>query len=195
MHNKVTSLSGVKRYCIAYGPGLLLVALIALHITINWRWLSTNVTCVGWDRMDHLVTTLVYNDILKRVNLRSLFAALTWSNYYPPFVHLSVLPFYKIFGISMDTAVEVNFVYLAILLLATYGIGCKLFHKGIGILAAFIVSTFPMIYAISRYFYIDFALTAMVALSIYLLLSTDGFRKRGYGLLYGLSLGLGMLVK
>jgi 4-amino-4-deoxy-L-arabinose transferase-like glycosyltransferase len=176
-------------------PFLALAALILFHIVNNWMWLSTNVTSVGWDPMDHLVTTLVYNDILRRVDLRSLFSALTWSDYYPPLVHLSALVLYKIFGISMDTAVKVNFVYLAILLLSTYGIGRNLFGKGTGLLAAFILSTFPMIYAMSRYFYIDFALTAMVALSICLLLYTAGFQRRGYALLYGLSLGLGMLVK
>jgi len=176
-------------------PFVVLAALILFHIVNNWIWLSTNVTRIGWDRMDHLITTLVYNDILQRVNLRSLFSALTWSDYYPPLVHLSAWTLYKIFGISMDTAVKVNFVYLAVLLSSTYGIGRNLFGKGTGVFAAFILSTFPMIYAMSRYFYIDFALTAMVCLSICLLLYTDGFRKRGYALLYGLSLGLGMLVK
>lgn len=176
-------------------PFLVLAALILFHIVNNWIWISTNVTRVGWDRMDHLITTLVYNDILRQVNLRSLFSALTWSDYYPPLVHLSALTLYKIFGVSMDTAVKVNFVYLAILLLSTYSIGRNLFSQGTGVLAAFILSTFPMIYAMSRYFYIDFALTAMVVLSICLLLYTDGFQKRGYALLYGLSLGLGMLVK
>jgi len=176
-------------------PFLVLAALVLFHIVNNWIWISTNVTCVGWDRMDHLVTTLVYNDILRQVNLRSLFSALTWSDYYPPLVHLSALTLYKIFGVSMDTAVKVNFVYLAILLLSTYSIGRNLFGKVTGVFAAFILSTFPMIYAMSRYFYIDFALTSMVALNICLLLCTEGFQKRGYALLYGLSLGLGMLVK
>ncbi|MFQ5886087.1 MAG: ArnT family glycosyltransferase, partial [Anaerolineae bacterium] len=195
MDRATGEIQGRRKQLLHFGPFVALAALILFHIANNWVWISTNVTSVGWDRMDHLITTLVYNDILQRVNLRSLFSALTWSDYYPPLVHLSALILYKILGISMDTAVKINFLYLAILLLSTYGIGRNLFGKGTGLLAAFILSTFPMIYAMSRYFYIDFALTAMVALNIYLLLSTDRFQKRGYALLYGLSLGLGMLVK
>ena len=195
MDRATGGIEGKRERLLCVWPFVVLAALILFHIVNNWIWISTNVTRVGWDRMDHLVTTLVYNDILRQVNLRSLFSALTWSDYYPPLVHLSAWTLYKIFGISMDTAVKVNFVYLAILLLSTYGIGRYLFGEGAGVFAAFILSTFPMIYAMSRYFYIDFALTAMVALSICLLLYTDALQKRGYALLYGLSLGFGMLVK
>ena len=47
----------------------------------------------------------------------------------------------------------------------------------------------------SRYLYIDFALTGLVAANVCLLLYSEAFRRRGYALAYGLTLGLGMLVK
>jgi hypothetical protein len=52
-----------------------------------------------------------------------------------------------------------------------------------------------MIFAMSRYTYIEFSLTAMVALSIWFLLLTRDFAHKGYSLLFGVSLGLGMLSK
>jgi len=52
-----------------------------------------------------------------------------------------------------------------------------------------------MIYSMSRYTYIEFALTATVALGISLLLLCDGFTQRGASLAFGLSLGLGLLTK
>jgi len=58
-----------------------------------------------------------------------------------------------------------------------------------------LLAFFPMFYAMSRHFYLEFALTAMVALSVWLLLATDGFQRRGVSLLFGLSLGLGLLTK
>jgi 4-amino-4-deoxy-L-arabinose transferase-like glycosyltransferase len=174
----------------------LLCLLIAFHLLNNWLWTSTNEVVFGFDRMFHQVTSLAYYDILREdVNLSTLFAALTWSDYYPPLVHLVVAGFYKLFGVSMDVAAMSNSLYLVALLLAVYGLGERLAGPWVGLLSAFIVSTFPMVFSMSRYLYVDFALASMVALNICLLLRSDRFRHKGYSLLYGLSLGLGMLTK
>ncbi len=146
--------------------------------------------------MFHQVTSLAYDHILRQgVSLHSLFTALTWSDYYPPLVHLTVAGFYQLFGVSMDVAAMANSLYLALLLLAVYGIGERLAGPWVGLLSAFLVSLLPMVFAMSRYLYLDFALTAMVATNVCLLLRSDRFQRRGYALLYGLSLGLGLLVK
>ncbi len=183
---------------------ILLALLIAVQIGVNGLWLTTNVVTVGMDRMFHQVTSLAYDHILRQgVSLHSLFTALTWSDYYPPLVHLTVAGFYQMFGVSMDVAAMANSLYLALLLLAVYGIGERLAGPSrpggpgpwVGLLSAFIVSLLPMIFAMSRYLYLDFALTAMVAVNVCLLLRSDRFERRGYALLYGLSLGLGLLVK
>jgi 4-amino-4-deoxy-L-arabinose transferase-like glycosyltransferase len=177
---------------------ILLALLIAVQIGVNALWLTTNVVTVGMDRMFHQVTSLAYDHILRQgVSLQSLFTALTWSDYYPPLVHMTVAGFYQMLGVSMDVAAMANSLYLALLLLAVYGIGERLAGQGpwVGLLSAFLVSLLPMIFAMSRYLYLDFALTAMVAANICLLLRSDRFQRRGYALLYGLSLGLGLLVK
>jgi len=176
-------------------PFLVLAALILFHIVNNWMWLSTNVVIVGWDRPRHLIESLRYNNILKTLNYPSFFQAFTLSGYYPPLFHLLIVAFYKLFGLSADVAAMVNSLYLAILLPSTYMIGRKIWGWKEGLLTAFLVSTLPMIYAMSRYTYIEFALTATVALGISLLLLCDGFTQRGASLAFGLTLGLGLLTK
>ena len=176
-------------------PFLVLAAVILLHIVNNWMWLSTNEVIVGWDRPRHLIESLRYNNILKTLNYPSFFQAFTLSGYYPPLFHLLIVAFYKLFGLSADVAAMVNSLYLAILLPSTYMIGRKIWGWKEGLLAAFLVSTLPMIYAMSRYTYIEFALTATVALGISLLLLCDGFTQRGASLAFGLTLGLGLLTK
>jgi len=52
-----------------------------------------------------------------------------------------------------------------------------------------------MIFAMSRYTYIEFSLTAMVAASTWTLLLSRDFAHKGYSLLFGLSLGFGLLTK
>ncbi len=171
------------------------LALLAFHAANNWAFVVAQVTILGWDRPAHLVRTLIYNDMLAEVNLRSLFEVLTWSWNRPPLYHLVAVPFYRLFGVSTDVALMRNVVFVAILLLSVYGIGRRFYGEGVGLLSAFLVSTYPILFSISRMPYVDYSLTAMVALAVYLLVASDGFRHRGYSLGLGLAMGLGILTK
>ncbi|HUW95730.1 MAG TPA: glycosyltransferase family 39 protein, partial [Anaerolineae bacterium] len=174
---------------------VLLGLLIVAQLAVNRAWLSTNLVLLGWDRPRHLIESLVYNDILRQVSPRTLFEAWVHSGYYPPLFHWAMVAFYRLFGISMDVAASVNMVFLVVLLVAAYGIGSRMGGRGGGLLSAFITSTLPMIFAMSRYTYIEFSLTAMVALSIWFLLLSRGFTHKRYSLLFGLSAGFGLLTK
>jgi len=172
-----------------------LAALIIFHAINNWRWLTTNVTLLGWDLPAHLGTSLIYNRMLRPFTLKTLFAVVTWHPLHPPLFSLSAVLLYRLFGVSVDVGTMVNVLYLALLIGSVYGIGQRLGGRRVGLLAAFVVATFPMIYAMSRYFYLELALTAIVALSVCLLLASDGFKNRTVSLLFGLSFGLGLLTK
>lgn len=169
--------------------------LVVFHVASNWAFIVAQVTILGWDRPAHLVRTLVYNDMLAKVDLRSLFEVLTWSWNRPPLSHLVAVPFYRLFGVSTDVALMRNTVFVAILLLSVYGIGRRFYDTRAGLLGAFIVSTYPILFSTSRMPYVDYSLTAMVALSVYLLVACEGFRRRGSSLLLGLAIGLGILTK
>ncbi len=172
-----------------------LFSLLSFHLLANWAWLSSNVTLVGWDQPSHLWKSLVCNELLRQSNPVSLFQAIVLSKFRPPLLFFSTVVFYRLFGLSTDVALMSNSPYWALILLSTYGIGKRVYDRNVGLLAAFLVSTFPLIFSLSRSFYFEFALAAMVSLSIYLLLLTEGFRDRRYSLLLGISLGLGMLMK
>ncbi len=172
-----------------------LAALVAFHAVNNWRWLTANVTLLGWDLPSHLGKSFLYNGMLHPFTLKALFAVVTWHPLHPPLFFLSAVPLYRLFGASVDVGTMVNVLYLAVLIGSVYGIGQRLGGRRVGLLAAFVVATFPAIYALSRLFYIELALTAMVALSVWLLLASDRFQNRTASLLFGLSLGLGLLTK
>lgn len=172
-----------------------LALLTVFHLVNNWMYLLVRVNVRGWDRPAHLVRTLIYNDILARVNVRTLFEALTWSWNRPPLRHLVAVPFYRLFGVSTDVALMSNSVFLVVLLWCVYGIGRRMYGRSVGLTAAFLVSTYPVLFGMSRLSYVDYALAAMVSLSIYLLVRCDRFRNRGFCLLLGLSFGLGVLTK
>jgi 4-amino-4-deoxy-L-arabinose transferase-like glycosyltransferase len=178
-----------------WAPALLVLGLILFHAINDWIWLSKNVVSRGWDRMNALVNSLLYNDTLSRLSLHTLFKASVQDEVRPPLFATSMALMYKFFGVSTDVAVMVNAVYLAILVAASYGIGKKLGGRRAGLLSAFLVVALPLVFSMARYAYFEFALTALVVLSVYLLLASDGFQERRNALLLGLVLGLGALLK
>jgi 4-amino-4-deoxy-L-arabinose transferase-like glycosyltransferase len=173
----------------------LLALLTIFHLVNNWLWLSENVTWTGWDRPRHLAWSLNYAAILDDPSLQALFEVMVSDPIRPPFFAASAAITYKLFGRSADVATMVNIVYMAIALAATYGIGQRWGGRRLGLVSTVLLAFFPMFYTMSRHFYLEFAMTAMLALTVYLLLATDGFRRRGTSLLFGLSLGLGLLTK
>ncbi len=174
---------------------LIVGSLVVFHWVNNWFYFRANVTLLGWDPISHLGKTIVYNNILKEIDIRSLFQAFTWSWNRPPLPWLPAVLLYRLFGVSTDVALMSNSFYIAILLFSVYGIGKRLYGSGVGLLSAFLVSTYPFLFHLSRTLYPDFPLTAMVALNIYFLLKADRFRDRLHSLLFGLTFGLGLLIK
>ena len=107
--------------------------------------------------------------------------------------HIHEIPsvfLYFIFGPSEDISVLPNILYLAILIYSVYGIGKKLYDRYTGLLAAFLVSMFPGIFAQTRVLFASLPQTALISLSIYFLLSSDDFKHRKYSILFGLTSGL-----
>jgi len=176
-------------------PWLLLGGLVLFHTLNNWLWLSENVTSTGWDKPRHLARSLHYTQLLNPPTLQSLFDLMTGDMVRPPLFPASAAIMYGLFGRTADVATMVNAVYLALALAATYGIGQRWGGRRLGMVSAALLAIFPMFYSMSRYFYLEFGLLAMVALTVYFLLATDGFQRRGTSLLFGLSLGLALLTK
>jgi hypothetical protein len=93
------------------------------------------------------------------------------------------------------TRMYVNFIFYVSLVLSTYFLGKKCFNRRVGLIAAFLISFYPAIYAYSRQFGLDFPLASMAAVCTCLLVYSENFSKRDYSLLFGLSLGMATLVK
>jgi len=178
-----------------YYAQIFLFSLILFHTIINWIWLVKDTVPPRWDQSGHLIESLKIYDIFTHPSLDIFQRLAEVSNYYPPFFQMCTTPLYALFGKSADVAVMTNILFLAILLFSVYGIGKKLYDQNTGILAAFFISFYPAVYSMTRTYLLDFALIAMVALSIFLLLKTDDFTNTKYSIFFGISLGLGLLTK
>lgn len=190
-----TSTKKLEGHLERYGPALLIAALVAWHGIHNWLWLRQNVVLSGWDKARHTAQSLAYNSMLSPLSLQSFLGAFISDTVRPPLGPLSAVPLYRLFGISGDVAAMVNIVYLAGILVATWKLGVLLHGRKLAAMSVILVTLLPMFYAMPRYFLLEFPLMAFVTVTVWLLLDSNGFEKRGITLFFGLCLGLGLLTK
>jgi 4-amino-4-deoxy-L-arabinose transferase-like glycosyltransferase len=176
----------------------LLLLIIAFHIINNKVILSLDQTFPVWDELENLREASYISRTFTTV-LNSPQKVYPW---YYDLGHGCRAPLYRIIlSLACDPKINeagifvINSLFFIILLLSVYGIGSKLQNSPSGVLAAFILSMFTGVFAMSRVSMLDLPLAAMVSLSVYLMLLTKNFTNLKYSLLFGISVGLGMLIK
>jgi 4-amino-4-deoxy-L-arabinose transferase-like glycosyltransferase len=172
---------------------LLLGGLVAFVSGLNVWWRTMETRPPHWDMGHHLANSLVYLHGFSLGELPRFFDAYL---FYPPLVYWVADIFYAVLGNeSIWVAVLSNVVWLGILVFATYGIGRRLWNARVGWLSVVFVLAAPMIVSTSKDYMLDLPLTAVGALSLYLLIRADGFSNRRHSLLFGVCCGCGLLVK
>ena len=173
-----------------------LLAIILFFIITNIIWLAIDNSIPLIDAIIHIQGCIKYYAFLTQVHsifdLRHFFGL---STQYPPFYYLSTIPVIALLGFSHDYFVYVNFFYIIVLVLSVFGIGKILFNEWVGFFSALLTMLYPLVYGLSRLYYIDFALLAMVSLVQYLILKSEGGIKRPWNILLGVAVGLTLLTK
>jgi len=160
-----------------------------------------------WDEAVHLRDSFVYYNILSdpsQLNLNVIkeiinrsenYPLLRPSGYYPPLVPLTSAFLFLLSGVSAKTAIMTNIIFMIIMTITVKKIGELIFNEDVGLLAAILILTFPVILQHSVIYYIDLPLTALTSLGIYTLLKTDFFTNYRGSIVFGICFGLGMLTK
>lgn len=174
----------------------ILGSLLLFHLVNNYIWLRMDTMPLIWDAHKTFMENLRFFEEYRNFSWSFFQNVIKINRFYPIFVSMITAPFYAIFGRSQDAGVMVNSaIFLGILILSVYGIGKKLVNRQTGLLSAFIVTMYPIIFNQSRIYLLDLPLTAMVSLSIYLLLCTNYFEIRKYSILFGVAFGFSFLIK
>ncbi len=172
-----------------------LAGIIGFNLLGSLYWIQRNVVLVGRDPGGHLERTLRAAEILQQPSAQTLFDLVTLHDYRPPLLYIAAQPFYALFGVSMDSAQLTNVVLFGVVLLLTFLVGRLVTTERLALFATLLVGLLPMMAAMSRLFYMEHLLTAALLLNVLALLQGDGFRHRGWTLVWGISLGLALLVK
>src|SRR5215471_18250699 len=175
---------------------LLVLAFVYLTVS-NVIWTARDTRPPFWDMAAHGSGALRIYDAVARSGPAAI--ALISSEHltgpYPPLYHTIIAATWSIFGKTVRVARLANLVPLAILMLATYGIGLYLLEPWTAAIAAVLVSFYPVMLWLSRETMIDYWLAALVALSMWVLLETRDFSDRTWSIVFGVTAGLGMLTK
>ena len=149
-----------------------------------------------WDQADYLLHSQYLYHALTERGVSAFYASFLRSlTYKAPLISALPVPFYLIFGNSYKTALLVNLAFMIAGSVFLFKLGERLFGKMEGILAVLILYTFPLIFAMSREFLVEYGLMVIVISWFYFLLKSDSFRERRIAYALGVVLGLGLLMK
>ncbi len=168
------------------------VFIAVLSVLTTAYYIAMNNMPLSWDPALHMLYSYLYYRLITSFNFGQIVHV---SNYYPPFFSLTSAFMYILFGFSEKTGIATNIVYYFILIYSIYGISSTLWDRRAGYLSVIIISAYPFLLTLQREFMLDFALTAMVALTAYFFLKSNYLRDLKYSALFGLSLGLATLTK
>jgi 4-amino-4-deoxy-L-arabinose transferase-like glycosyltransferase len=141
-------------------------------------------------------TCLEWRDHIQSGRWRTLLRSLYHSDRRPPLVQAWTTALFLAVGeSSIQLARLGQLPFMALLLIGTFGLGARLRDRPTGLLAATLIAGYPQVIGFSRLYWMDLPLATMVVLSIWALIATDHFSRRGPSMLFGLLLALGLLTK
>ena len=179
-------------------PALVAGAAAVAFIAVTLWWLLEDGWIPNGDAGRHLV---IVNHYLLGVENGELWRPLDSppvidDEFYPPFVHIVGMLGSLVAGFGVFTPVlTLNLVFVPLLALGCYGIGSYVYGRWAGALAVVFVLGAPMLVAQFHVFMLDAPLTALVAVSVWLLLLADGFSRPGIAALAGVAVGCGAMTK
>jgi len=169
------------------------IGTVALSLGITCWWLTQDHSIPIFDAGRHLSFAFY---MYEELGAGHFVHALTLSIPYPPFAYLvgDVGILLGGFDVAPPIIAE-NLVFVPLLALGCYHVGRMAFDRTAGLLAVVFALGSPLVMAQFHVFMTDAPETAMVAVSLWAILATDGFTRVGISALAGLAVGLGLLTK
>lgn len=177
----------------AVSDGWWVVAATLVFFLVTIWWITQDRRVPDFDEGNHLIDAFVVHAELASGNLTAPF---TDFNSYPPLVH--IIGALGIFVGGLHEAAVLladNLAFLPLLAGGCYLAGNAAHGRRAGLLAALFALGTPMIVSEMREYYVDPGETAMVAISVGLILATRRFERLWVSVLAGVACGIGMLSK
>ena len=159
-------------------------------------WLKLDRAPPNWDDAWYLTNSLTVYDALTQ---GGFFGYLTKLNsvlgFKAPLIVALPAPFYLLLGRHWHAAFLVNIVSMWVLFAALYRIARRWWSARAAVFAIAIAGTMPLLYGLARWFMVEYALTALVAAAMCVLIESDGLKRDWHTVLFGVLCGFGLLLK
>jgi hypothetical protein len=169
------------------------IGVTTTFIAVTCWWLTQDRSIPIYDAGTQLTAALKYQDMLRAGNLLGPF---TTETVYPAFARLVGALGALIAGPSVASPIIAeNLVFVSLLALGCYQTGRLVFGPLAGMLAVLFALGSPLVISMFHVFLLDAPLTALVAVSVWLMLASEDFSRPGAAALAGVTVGLGMNIK
>jgi 4-amino-4-deoxy-L-arabinose transferase-like glycosyltransferase len=175
------------------GPAWGAIAATLGFIALTCWWLTQDRSIPIFDVGDQLETAREFHGMLLAGNL---LGPLNYVDVYPAFGRVVGAVAMLVGGVNVAApTVGENVVFVPLLALGCYQTGRLLFGPLAGMLAVVFVFGSPLLTSLFHVFLLDAPVTAVVAVSVWLVLASEDFRRVGVAAAAGLAVGLGMNLK
>jgi 4-amino-4-deoxy-L-arabinose transferase-like glycosyltransferase len=174
----------------------LAVLLFAFFSATTLLWISLDRLPPNWDDAWYLTKSLTAYDALTAHGLAAYLSSLNSAfGFKAPLIAALPTPFYLLFGRRWHAAYLVNIASMFVLFAALYRIASRRWTPRAAVIAIAVAGTMPLLYGLARWYLVEYALTAFVAVAIALLMETDSLDRPALTLLFGALCGFGLLLK
>lgn len=183
----------------AWNSKIILCGIIAFHLINNFIWLRLDQTSLIYESYSYLeYSRQLFEQLNSFLGFRQSGSGVHFTDmrWHGVFVQAVTAPFYWIFGTSQDAAVFVQAaIFFTVLIVSTYGIASFCFGTAVGLLSAFLISMFPVVFISTRVYLLDIPCASVMAASVWMALRSDGFVKRGFTFLSIILMGISIAIK
>jgi 4-amino-4-deoxy-L-arabinose transferase-like glycosyltransferase len=171
-------------------------ALLFIAFSIWWLLYDQRLP-TGGDPVRHLTASMLFADAFRDGDVLAWLTSDGGFNYsYPPLVR-AVGMVVSLVGLQIEdwAPIALNVIFVPMLAAGCYLVGRMTFGALAGVLAVVFALGTPMLGSMFHIFLLDGPLVAVVALTVWALLASDGFSRRRECLIAGALIGLGLLIK
>jgi len=150
------------------------------------------------DDLNHFRHSMDFKEILagKESPLEKLHHLIHYTNPFPPLYFVLSAIIFLFTGVSAKAALLTNLFLALVLTLCFFSMALKISDRpGLSLLIAVSLLCFPLVTAMSRLNYLDFALMVFVTIAYTFLMRSDGGKKTHATVLFGIASALALLCK
>lgn len=175
---------------------LFLVFWVFLFVSTTIFWIFKNNVPPSWDEANYLAASEILHQVFVDQGLFSfLVNTTTILGTKAPLITILPVPLYLLFGSTLHVALMINIIFCLIFFCFFYKLVHQFFGKKIAVASCMILSTMPIFYGLSRYYYVEFGLMVFVVIWVHLAVKTKHLTDKKYLFFLGLVFGLGILMK